>query len=129
MSENFDIEIISPEKKLLTKKVTSVTLPAFEGEMTILSNHIPLITFLRPGILKVNEDTNNQFFVEDGTVEFSKNSLSILSSTILDLKDLSNEKISNMIEESKNQLNDQNLDDKKRYIVSHKIDCLSRINL
>ena len=75
------------------------------------------------------EDTNIQFFVEDGTVEFSNNSLSILSSTILDLKDLSKEKISNMIEESKTQLNDQNLDDKKRYIASHKIDCLSRINL
>ena len=129
MSENFDIEIISPEKKLLAQKVSSVTLPAFEGEMTILSNHIPLITFLRPGILQVNEDTNIQFFVEDGTVEFSNNSLSILSSTILDLKDLSKEKISNMIEESKTQLNDQNLDDKKRYIASHKIDCLSRINL
>ena len=58
MSETFDIEIISPEKKLLTKKVSSVTLPGFEGEMTILSNHIPLITFLRPGIVKVNEDLN-----------------------------------------------------------------------
>ncbi len=128
MSETFDIEIISPEKKLLTKKVSSVTLPGFEGEMTILSNHIPLITFLRPGIVKVNEDLNIQYFVEDGTVEFSNNSLSILSSTILDLKSISKEKISNMIEESKTQLNQENLDDKKRYIVSHKIDCLSRIN-
>ncbi len=129
MSESFNIEIISPEKKLLTNKVNSVTIPAFEGEMTILSNHIPLITFLRPGIIKVTSDKEKQYFVEEGTVEFFSNNLAILSSTIIELSVLSKEKISKMIEESKNQLNQENLDDKKRYVVSHKVDCLSRINL
>ena len=129
MSENFNIEIISPEKKLLTDKVNSATIPAFEGEMTILSNHIPIITFLRPGIIKATSNKETQYFVEEGTVEFSNNNLAILSSTIIELSALSKGKISKMIEESKAQLNQENLDDKKRYVISHKIDCLSRINL
>tara|TARA_Y100001960_G_C14652393_1_gene816588 strand:- start:484 stop:873 length:390 start_codon:yes stop_codon:yes gene_type:complete len=129
MSESFNIEIISPEKKLLTEKVSSAIIPAFEGEMTVLSNHIPLITFLRPGVIKVTGNKEIEYFVEEGTVEFSGNNLAILSSTIVDISTLSNEKISTMIEESKSQLKQENLDDKKRYVISHKIDCLSRINL
>ena len=129
MSDNFNIEIVSPEKKLLTDKVSSTTIPSFEGEMTILSNHIPLITFLRPGILKINGSKEIQYFLEEGTVEFSNNNLTILSSTIIEISALSSEKISKMIEDSKNQLNQENLNDKTRYVVSHKIDCLSRINL
>ena len=129
MSDNFNIEIVSPEKKLLTEKVSSATIPSFEGEMTILSNHIPLITFLRPGILKINGSKEIQYFLEEGTVEFSNNNLTILSSTIIEISALSSEKISKMIEDGKNQLNQENLNDKTRYVVSHKIDCLSRINL
>ena len=129
MSDNFNIEIVSPEKKLLTEKVSSATIPSFEGEMTILSNHIPLITFLRPGIVKINGSKEIQYFLEEGTVEFSNNNLTILSSTIIEISALSSEKISKMIEDGKNQLNQENLNDKTRYVVSHKIDCLSRINL
>ena len=129
MSDNFNIEIVSPEKKLLTDKVSSATIPSFEGEMTILSNHIPLITFLRPGIVKINGSKEIQYFLEEGTVEFSNNNLTILSSTIIEVSALSSEKISKMIEDGKNQLNQENLNDKTRYVVSHKIDCLSRINL
>ena len=129
MSDNFNIEIVSPEKKLLTEKVSSATIPSFEGEMTILSNHIPLITFLRPGIVKINGSKEMQYFLEEGTVEFSNNNLTILSSTITEVSALSSEKISKMIEDGKNQLNQENLNDKTRYVVSHKIDCLSRINL
>ena len=129
MSDNFNIEIVCPEKKLLTDKVNSVTIPSFEGEMTILLNHIPLITFLRPGIVKINASKEIQYFLEEGTVEFSNNNLTILSSTIIEVSALSRERISKMIEDSKNQLNQENLNDKTRYVVSHKIDCLSRINL
>ena len=128
MSENFDIEIISPERKLLTEKVISALIPAYEGDMTILSNHIPLITFLRPGIVKINSKKEIQYFVEEGTVEFSNNKLAILSSTIIELSSLSKDKISKMLEECKVQLNKENIDDKKRYVVSHKVECLSRVN-
>ena len=128
MSENFNIEIISPEKKMFSEKGNSVTIPSFEGEMTILADHISIITFLRPGIININEN-KKKFFVEDGTVEFSKNNLTILSSTIIDLDNLSKNAISSMIEESKKEFNQENIDDKKRYIISHKIDCLSQISL
>ena len=129
MEKNFNLEIISPEKILFSDKVSSVTIPSFEGEMTILADHIPLITFLRPGVAIVNGGKQNKYFVEEGTVEFSNNNLTILSSTIIEVSALSSEKISKMIEDGKNQLNQENLDDKTRYVVSHKIDCLSRINL
>ncbi len=129
MSESFNIEIISPEKKLLVEKINSATVPSFEGDMTILSNHIPIITFLRPGIIKINESNDKQYFIEEGTVEFSNNNLIILSSTIIEFRDLSREKISNLIEDCKNKLNQDKLDDKTQYIISHKIDCLSKINL
>ena len=129
MNESFNIEIVSPEKKLLAEKVNSVTIPSFEGEMTILSDHISLITFLRPGVVKVNGDKASQYFLEEGTIEFSNNNLTILSSTIIEFSNLSGEKISEMIEDGKNQLNQENLDDKTRYVISHKIDCLSKIRL
>ena len=128
MNENFNIEIISPEKKLFAEKGKSVTIPSFEGEMTILPDHISLITFLRPGVININEN-KKKYFVEGGTVEFSKNNLTILSSTIIELDGLSKDLISSMLEDSKKELNQENLDDKKRYIISHKIDCLSQINL
>jgi len=128
MDENFNIEIVSPEKKLLAEKGKSITIPSFEGEMTILYDHISIITFLRPGIININEN-KKKYFVEEGTVEFSKNNLTILSSTIVDLESLSKDLISSMLEDSKKELNQENLDDKKRYIISHKIDCLSQISL
>ena len=96
--------------------------------MTILSDHISIITFLRPGIINIDEN-KKRYFVEEGTVEFSKNNLTVLSSTIVDLDNLSKDVISSMLEDSKKELNQENLDDKKRYIISHKIDCLSQINL
>ena len=129
MSENYNIDLISPEEVILSAKVNSVTIPSFEGEMTILSDHIPLITFLRPGIIKILGDKEAKYFVEEGTVEFSENKLIILSSAAIDIKNLSKEKISKMIEEAKNQIEKENLDDKRRYIISHKLDCLSGINL
>ena len=128
MDENFNIEIISPEKKLFAEKVKSVTIPSFEGEMTILADHISIITFLRPGVININEN-KKKYFVEEGTVEFSKNNLTILSSTIIDLDSLTKDAISSMLEDSKKELNQENIDDKRRYIISHKIDCLSQISL
>ena len=128
MEKNFNLEIISPEKIILSEKVNSVTIPSFEGEMTILLDHIPLITFLRPGILRIEGSKESEYFVEEGTVEFSNNTLIILSSTIIPLENVKNQNISKMIEESKSQLAKENLSDKAKYIVSHKIDTLSKIN-
>ena len=128
MEKNFNLDIISPESILISEKVNSVILPSFEGEMTILVDHIPLITFLRPGIIKVAGSKQIQFFVEEGTVEFSNNTLIILSSTITSLESVKNQNISKIIEESKSQLTQDNLSDKAKYILSHKVDTLLKIN-
>ena len=128
MEKNFNLEIISPEKIILSEKVNSVTIPSFEGEMTILLDHIPLITFLRPGILRIEGSKESEYFVEEGTVEFSNNTLILLSSTIIPLENVKGENISKMIEASKALLAKENLSDKAKYIASHKIDTLSKIN-
>ena len=128
MEKNFNLEIISPEKIILSDKVNLVIIPAFEGEMSILPNHISLITFLRPGIIQVNLSKKIDFFVEEGTVEFSNNTLIILSSTIIPLENVKGENLYKMIEESKALLAKENLSDKAKYIASHKIDTLSKIN-
>jgi|TARA_B100001540_G_C15619447_1_gene556930 F-type H+-transporting ATPase subunit epsilon len=128
MEKNFNLEIISPEKIILSEKVNSVTIPSFEGEMTILLDHIPLITFLRPGILRIEGSKESKYFVEEGTVEFSNNTLIVLSSTIIPLENVKGENISKMIEASKALLAKENLSDKAKYIASHKIDTLSKIN-
>ena len=130
MEDSFKLEIISPEKIIFSNNTKMVTLPSYEGDMSVLKNHISIITFLRPGIIKIQKDDNNfeEFFVEEGTVEFSNNTLIILSSTITPLDSLTKEKISKMLEESKNELGKDNLNDKARYILSHKLDLLLRIN-
>ena len=129
MSDKFTVEIISPDQIVLKQETKEVIIPSFEGQMGILNNHIPLITFLRPGIIKVHSQKEIEYFVEEGTVEFSNNNLTILSSTIIEIGSLSKEVLSQMIEDCKTQLRKENLDDKTRYIFSHKMDCLSRINL
>ncbi len=129
MSEKFNLEIISPEKILIKDQVSSVTFPSFEGEMTVLLNHVPLITFLRPGIVRVFGAKETKYFIEEGTVEFSNNNLIILSSTITDTRALSKDTISKMIAECKDKLSKGNLDDKMSYVISHKVEALSRISL
>ncbi len=128
MEKNFNLEIISPEKVLISEKVNSVTIPSFEGEMTILPEHIPLITFLRPGLATVKGEKEIKYFVEEGTVEFSNNTLIILSSTIKLLENIKNVNLSKMIDDAKNQLNKDDISDKQKYIISHKIDTLVKIN-
>jgi len=129
MSENFNLEIISPDQTLLNQEVKQVSLPAYEGIMTILKDHISLITFLRPGFIEVEKNNKiDKFYVEEGTVEFFNNKLLILSSTATKLDKLSKEIIIKMIEDSKNLLLSPEIQDKDKYILSHKLETLQQIN-
>ena len=130
MSEEFKLEIISPEKSFFSKdKVTEVVIPGYEGEMGILKDHISLISFLKPGIIKVfSKDGEELFFVEDGIAEFKENELSILTSSIFNLKNKDKNYIEKSIIKSEEELTNKNLDDQKRYLTNHKIDSLKSIN-
>ena len=128
MTDMFTIEIISPDQSILKQEVDEVTIPSYEGQMGILNNHIPLITFLRPGIITIKTNIEKKFYVEEGTVEFSNNSLLILTSTAIDLKNLEKKSITNLLEESEKKLKDNNFTDKEKYILSYKIDTLKEIN-
>ena len=131
MSEQFNLEIVSPEKSFLKKdNVTEVVVPAFEGDMGILKDHISIISFLKPGIIKVNSDNEeNSYYVDDGIVEFKDNSLSILTSNIFDIKNSDKAKIQEMIKESENDLSDEKIDDQKRFIISQRVDVLKSLTL
>ena len=132
MENFFKIEIVSPEKKIfLDESVTEVVIPAYEGEMGIMKDHISLISFLKPGIIQVlkNSEKKDQFFIEDGIAEFSENCLILLSSKIINLKDLNKEKIDEIIKKTETSLKKNKLNDDEKYLVNHKIDTLRSINL
>ncbi len=126
MSQEFKIEIISPDKSIYSNNTEEAVLPCFEGQMTILKDHIPLITFLRPGFIEIGK--NKKFYAEDGTVEFSNNNLLILSSTIQSLENIGNEQISFMLSDAEKKLSQDQISDKQKYILNHKIEVLKQIN-
>ena len=126
MSEEFKIEIISPDKSIYSGNTEEVVLPCFEGQVTVLKNHIPLITFLRPGIVEIGKE--EKFFAEDGTVEFSDNNLLILSTTIKNLKMINADQKNNMIKEAEKILSSNQISDKQKYILNYKIETLKQIN-
>ena len=131
MSEEFKVEIVNPEKSFLSKEnVTEVVVPAFEGEMGILKDHISIISFLKPGIIKVySKSEENKYFVEDGIVEFKDNSLSILTSSIYNISELDRNKIDQIMKEAEKELSGENIDDQKRYLIDQKIEVLKNLNL
>jgi len=130
MEDSFKLEIISPEKIIFSDETKMVTLPSYEGDMSILKNHISIITFLRPGIIKVQNDGNfKEFFVQDGAVEFFNDSLVVLSASAINVKDLSKEFVDNLNKDTQDKLTDKNITDHDRYVLNHKIDVLKEIRV
>ena len=131
MEDSFKTEIISPEKIIFSNNSNMTTLPSYEGDMSILKNHISVITFLKPGIIKVNQDSKNieEFFVKDGTVEFFNNVLVVLSSSAINLKDLTKDSIENLNREAKDNLAKKDITDHDRYIFNHQLDALKEITI
>ena len=131
MEDNFKFEIVSPEKVIFSDKTTMVTLPSYEGDMSVLKNHISIITFLRPGKIEVKKNDGNidEFFVEDGIVEYFNDSLVVLSVSALNVKDLSKEFLDNLSKDTQDKLTQKDLSDHERYILNHKLDALKEIRV
>ena len=131
MEDNFKLEIISPERIIFSDEATMVTLPSYEGDMSILKNHISVITLLRPGIIKVQKNDKNfkEFFVQDGTVEYFNDSLVVLSTSAISVKDLSREFVDNLNKDIQDKLADKNITDHDRYVLNHKLDVLKEIRI
>tara|TARA_B100001996_G_scaffold338531_1_gene291033 strand:- start:159 stop:557 length:399 start_codon:yes stop_codon:yes gene_type:complete len=131
MSEGFNIEIVNPEKSFLSKEnVTEVVVPAFEGEMGILKDHISIISFLKPGIIKVfigSEEEN--FYVEDGIVEFKDNSLSILTSSVFNIKNVDKKHVRESIEQAEKELTRGEIDDQKKFLLNSKVEVLKSLSI
>ena len=131
MEDNFKLEIISPEKIIFSDNPIMVTFPSYEGDMSILKNHISIISFLRPGIIKVqkNDKDFENFFVQDGIVEYFNDSLVVLSPSTINVKDLSKEFVDNLNKETQNKLTDKNITDHDRYVLNHKLDVLKEMRV
>jgi len=130
MSEEFKIEIVNPEKSFLSKEdVTEVVIPAFEGEMGILKDHISIISFLKPGVIKIfSKSGEENYYVEDGIVEFKNNSLSVLTSSIFNIKDMDKDKINEMLKQAEEYSKNNEITDENKYLVDQKIDVLKTFN-
>ena len=128
MSDNFIVEIISPDQTILKQETSEVTIPSFEGQMGILKDHIPLITFLRPGIITIKLDSKKQYYVEEGTVEFSNNNLLILTSTARNLANFDKNLVNDLLQKAETKLNNIDSTDKERYVTSYKLETLKEIN-
>ena len=131
MDNNFKIEIISPEKVVFSGETDIATLPSYEGDMSILKGHISIITFLKPGIIKIQNKKGDfeNFFVQDGTVEFFNDALVILSSSVINIKDLSKEFIEKLHKTTEAELADKNITDHDRYVLNHKLDAIKEIRV
>ena len=131
MSKEFKVEIINPEKSFISKdKVTEVVVPAYEGDIGILKDHISIISFLKPGIIKILEKNEEErYYVEDGIMEFKDNSLSILTSSIYNIKEMKKNSIDDSLKYAEKLLSNENLDDQQRFLINQKIDVLKSLSI
>ena len=130
MSEEFKIEIVNPEKSFLVKEdVSEVVVPAFEGEMGILKDHISIISFLKPGIIKISSKSGDEkYYVEDGIVEFKNNNLSILTSTIFNVSDMDKSKQQDLLKQAEEDANKTEINDQSKYLADQKVEVLKTLN-
>jgi len=132
MSNVFKVEIINPEKSFLSKEdVAEVVIPAFEGDMGILKDHISIISFLRPGLLRIIDSKSSEetYYVEDGIIEFKNNCLSILTSNIFDIKKIDKNKVRDILTEAEKESQNQDMSDQAKYLIDHKIEVLKSLTL
>ncbi len=131
MEDNFKLEIISPEKIIFSDNVAMVTLPSYEGDMSVLKHHISIITFFRPGIIKIQKNGVNfeEFFVQDGTIEYFNDSLVALSVSAINVKNVSQEFLDNLSKDTQDKLTDKEITDHDRYVLNHKLDVLKEIRV
>ncbi len=130
MSEEFKIEIVNPEKSFLVKDdVSEVVVPAYEGEMGILKDHISIISFLKPGIIKIlSKSDNKSYYIEDGIVEFKNNNLSILTSSIFNIADMDKSKQQDLLKQAEKESGKEEISDQSRYLIDQKIEVLKTLN-
>ena len=130
MSEEFKLEIVNPDKSFLSKEdVTEVVVPAFEGEIGILKDHISIISFLKPGIIKIlSKSGDENYYVEDGIVEFKNNNLSILTSTIFNLADMDKSKQQDLLKKAEEEANKTDINDQSKYLADQKVEVLKTLN-
>ena len=132
MSDNFKVEIVNPEKSFLSKEdVMEVVIPAFEGDMGILKDHVSIISFLRPGLLRIIDSKSSEgtYYVEDGIIEFKNNCLSVLTSNIFDIKKIDKNKVRDILVKAEKEGQNPDISDQAKYLVNHKIEVLKSLTL
>ena len=132
MSNVFKLDIVNPEQSFLSKEdAIEVVVPAFEGDMGFLKDHISIISFLKPGLLRVIDlgATEKIYYIEDGIIEFKNNCLSILTSNIFDIKKMDKNKVKAILAEAEKDAQNNNISDQVKYLVEQKIEVLKYLTL
>ena len=128
MSEKFTVEIISPDKSIINSDTTEVTIPSFEGEMGMLKDHIPLITFLRPGLIKIEGESNSSFFITGGVIDFQNDKLNILTDLVFNMNEINSDVVNNLKSEAEEKLKNDNLSDKDIFLANTLINEIENLN-
>jgi len=130
MEDNFKFEIVSPEKIIFSDNVNIATIPSYEGDMSILKNHISIITFLRPGVIRIKKKENyEEFFVQEGTVEYFNDNLVVLSTSAISVKNISQDFLENLKSSNQNKLEEKDITDQEKYIINHTLDAIKEIRI
>lgn len=119
MNETIQVDIVTPEKKIFSENdIVSVTVPGIEGEMGILYNHIPIISFLKPGTINIEtKNKETKFFIADGVLEFNNNIVTILASEIYDLTTINAFTIDQLKQKSKEKIQKENQTDNDIFLA------------
>lgn len=101
MSDTLQFDLVSPERKLASLAADMVELPGMDGGLAAMPNHTPVLTTLRPGIVRVHQGgTVTEYVVTGGFAEISETSTSVLAEGAMDRKDISAAQIDALVEEA-----------------------------
>tara|TARA_B100000161_G_C33386077_1_gene339994 strand:+ start:296 stop:679 length:384 start_codon:yes stop_codon:yes gene_type:complete len=124
-----EVNIVAPDKIVFSEKNAKlVTLPGIEGNLGIMDKHTPIITFLRPGLIKIEGEINNSFFVTGGVIDFQDDKLNILTDLVFNTNEINSDVVNKLKSEAEKKLKNDNLSDKDIFISNTLINEIENLN-
>lgn len=125
------LDFVTPERLLYSKDVEQVIVPGSEGEFTILSDHSPIISSLKPGYIKLYEDLSVEptiYFVTDGFVDMASNQLTILAQSAIEKSQLTTKNLEDIINSYQDEA-DNTENEAKKNKLNLKIDTVKALEV
>ena len=126
MADMVQFDLVSPEKKLASVEATMVELPGMEGDLAAMPNHAPLLTTLRPGVIKVHEASGvTEYVVTGGFAEISDAGTTVLAEQAMSREDVARESIDALVAEATSSL--EGADDMTRTSLNQRVNDLNTL--